>query len=145
MNGNKTIWIVLGIGLLALVLFLLFGSNPGQDTANTVNQAETTTKQAASRAAIRTEAATELASLRVRQEAGESYDSLKTRYAEVRTRLATAYVSTEGEAKQEWTEISADFDRFEADARVGTSNSLDALTRLIARLSADVRTETAAE
>lgn len=145
MNGNKVVWIVLALVLLALLLFLLLGRNPAEEAANNIYQAATTTEQVALRAAVRTEAAAELAALQARQQAGESYETLRTAFADVRVRLAAAYENAEDEAQQEWEEIKVDFDAFEAGARAGTSNSLNALNRLIARLSADVRTETSSE
>lgn len=145
MDQNRTIWIVLGVVVVALVLFLLLGRNPGDDMVRTTNQMATTTEQAIDRASVRAEAAADLTALRARQEAGETYESLRNEYAEVRTRLAAAYENAEGEAREEWTELSADFDQFEADARAGTGNVLDALARIISNLSADVRVETSAE
>ncbi|MDP3402877.1 MAG: hypothetical protein Q8S35_02900, partial [bacterium] len=87
----------------------------------------------------------ELTALQARVVAGETYDSLKDDFAKVRTNLAAAYENVEGEAAQEWAEISSDFDEFEASAREGTSNFLDVLARLIARFSADIRVESAGE
>ncbi len=145
MNDNKNLWIVLGLIAAALVLFFLFGRDPVEETGEAMNQAATSTSQAVDRTALRADAAADLTALRVRQEAGESYESLQDNYAEVRARLAASYQNVEGEAKEEWDQTLTAFDEFEANARAGTSNSLDLLTRLIASLSADVRTETAAE
>lgn len=143
MNGNKTLWIVLAIIAAALLLFFLLGRDPVQETVDTANQ--TTTAQITERAAVRAEAVADLTALHARQEAGESYESLRSSYKEVRNRLATSYENAEGTARQEWYELSEAFNQFEASARAGTSNSLDLFARLVASLSADVRTETAAE
>ncbi|GEM_PF-1196152 len=146
MNGNKTIiWVVLIVIAVAVILFFLIRREPVQETTDTANQIATTTVQTADRAAARAEAAADLTALRVRQEAGESYESLRNDYAEVRSRLAASYEDAEGAAQQEWAELSEEFDEFEASVRVGASNSLDLLTRLIASLSADIRTETTTE
>jgi len=110
-----------------------------------MDQTATTTAQAMDRTAARAEAATELTALQARVVAGETYESLKDEFAEVRTNLAGAYENAEGAAAEEWTEISADFDSFEESARTGTSNFLDVLARLIGRFSADVRVETEGE
>lgn len=145
MNGNKTLWIVLAIIAAALLLFFLLGRDSAQETADTANQAATTRAQITERAAVRAEAVADLTALHARQEAGESYESLRSSYKEVRSRLATSYENAEGTARQEWYELSEAFNQFEASTRAGTSNSLDLFARLIASLSADVRTETAAE
>lgn len=143
MNRVASIWIVLGLLILGILLVLAFKSPA--DVDESMDQTATTTAQAMDRAAARTEAAAELTALQARVEAGETYDSLKDDFAEVRTNLAVAYENVEGEAAEEWAEISADFDAFEASAREGTSNFLDVLTRLIGRFSADVRVESAGE
>ncbi len=145
MNNNKTLWIVLGVIVLAVLVFFLFGRDPVKESADAINDSATTTAQAFDRSAVRAEAAAELTALRVRQEAGESYESLQASYADVRARLATSYENAEGAAKEEWAELDAEFDEFETSARAGTSTTLDVLARLIANLSADVRTETSAE
>lgn len=141
MNGNNKVWIVLGIIVVGLLLFFLFGRSPVRDTAEVVSKTATSTAQATDRAAVRAEAATELIALRARQQAGESYDSLKDNYAQVRTRLAASYENAEGETREQWSEVNGMFDEFEASARAGTGNTLDLLARLISSLSADVRTE----
>ena len=96
-------------------------------------------------AAARTEAAADLTALRVRVEAGETYAELEDEFAQVRARLTAAYENAEGAAAEEWQDIRVGFDEFEASARAGTSNFLDSVNALIARFSADVRTETEAE
>lgn len=145
MNGSKVIGIVIVLALLALIIYFLLGRNPVEDVQEGAQQVATTTEQVADRAAVRADAAADLTALRARQEAGETYESLQDEYAEVRASLAAAYENAEGEAQQEWNEIRDDFDDFEASARAGTSNFLDALTNLIARISADVRVETSNE
>lgn len=143
MNRAASIWIVLGLLVLGILLVLAFKSPAEVDES--MDQTATSTAQAIDRSAARAEAAAELTALQARVEAGETYDSLKDDFAEVRTNLAAAYENVEGEAAEEWTEISADFDAFEASAREGTSNFLDVLTRLIGRFSADVRVESPGE
>lgn len=143
MNRAASIWIVLGLLVLGILLVLAFKSPVEVDES--MDQTATTTAQAINRTAARTEAAAELTALQARVVAGETYDSLRDEFAEVRTNLAAAYQNVEGEAAQEWTEINADFDAFEASAREGTSNFLDVLARLIGRFSADVRVESAGE
>lgn len=145
MTENKTIWIVLGVIGVAILLFLVLGQRPDEEVVEGVNETATTTMQVMDRSAARTEAAADLTALRLRQEAGESYESLSTEYAEVRRTLAASYTNAELEAQQEWAELSAEFDEFEASARAGTSTALDLLARLIASLSSDVRTETPTE
>jgi len=145
MNGNKTLWIVLAVIAAALLLFFLLGRDAVQETADTANQVATTTAEATDRATVRAEAVVDLTALHARQEAGESYESLRSSYKEVRNRLATSYENAEGTARQEWYELNEAFNQFEASARAGTSNSLDLFARLIASLSADVRTETVTE
>lgn len=143
MNRAASIWIVLGLLVLGILLVLAFKSPAEVDES--MDQTATTTAQAMDRTAARTEAAAELTALQARIVAGETYDSLKDEFAEVRTNLASAYENVEGEAAEEWAEIDADFEAFEASAREGTSNFLDVLARLIGRFSADVRVETPAE
>ncbi|MDP3488021.1 MAG: hypothetical protein Q8S19_08850 [Bacillota bacterium] len=143
MNRAASIWIVLGLVVLGILLILAFRSPA--DVDESMDQAATSTAQAMNRAAARTEASAELTALQARVVAGETYDSLKDDFAKVRTNLAAAYENVEGEAAQEWAEISSDFDEFEASAREGTSNFLDVLARLIARFSADVRVESPGE
>lgn len=143
MNRAASIWIVLGLLVIGILLVLAFKSPAEVDES--MDQTATSTAQAIDRTAARTEAAAELTALQARVVAGETYDSLRDEFAEVRTNLAAAYKNVEGEAAQEWTEINADFDAFEASARAGTSNFLDVLARLIGRFSADVRVESAGE
>ncbi|MES2931816.1 MAG: hypothetical protein V4682_03965 [Patescibacteria group bacterium] len=143
MNRAASIWVVLGLLVLGILLVLAFKSPAQVDES--MDQTATSTVQAVDRTAARAEAAADLTALQARVVAGETYDSLKDEFAEVRTNLAAAYENVEGEAAEEWTEISADFDAFEASAREGTSNFLDVLTRLIGRFSADVRVESAGE
>lgn len=143
MNRAASIWIVLGLLVLGILLVLAFKSPVEVDES--MDQTATTTAQAINRTAARTEAAAELTALQARVEAGETYDSLKDDFAEVRTNLATAYENVEGAAAEEWAEINTDFDAFETSARAGTSNFLDVLARLIGRFSADVRVESPGE
>jgi hypothetical protein len=144
-NGTRVIFVVIGLAVLAFLVFFLMGRNPADDVQNGAQQVATTTEQFADRSAVRAEAMADLTALRARQEAGETYESLQDEYAEVRANLASAYENAEGTTREEWTEISAAFDDFEAGARAGTSNFLDILSGLITRLSADVRVETSNE
>lgn len=144
MNRAATMWIILGLIVLGIILVLAFRT-PTPVMEESTQQTATTTVETMDQAAVRAEAAADLTALRARVEAGETYDSLQDEFSEVRANLAASYENVEGAAAQEWTEISADFDAFEASAREGTSNFLDTLTRLIARFSADVRVETEAE
>ena len=143
MNRAASIWIVLGLLIVGILLVLAFKSPA--DVDESMDQTATTTAQATDRSTARAEAATELTALQARIEAGETYDSLQSDFAEVRANLAAAYQNVEGEAAEEWTQIAADFDAFETSAREGTSNFLDVLARLIGRFSADVRVESAGE
>lgn len=143
MNRAATIWIILGLVVLGILLFLAFRNPAAVD--DTMNATATTTAQAVDRTAVRADAAADLTALRARIEAGETYDSLKDDFADVRARLAASYDNAEGAARDEWQDISADFDSFEASAREGSSDFLDALSRLISRFSADVRVETEGE
>jgi hypothetical protein len=145
MTGTRVILIVVGLIVLAFLIFFLLGRNPGEDVRSGAEQVATTTQQFADRSAVRAEAMADLTALRARQEAGETYESLQDEYAAVRAELATAYQNVEGEAQEEWAEISAQFDEFEVSARAGTSNFLDILSSLITRLSADVRVEASNE
>lgn len=137
-------WIILGLLVLGILLVLAFRT-PSPAVEESMEQTATTTMETMDQAAVRADAAADLTALRARIEAGETYDSLQSEFSEVRANLAASYANVEGAASEEWTEISADFDAFEASAREGTSNFLDALTRLIARFSADVRVETEGE
>ena len=146
MNGNnRTIWIVVGLAVLALLAYLAFGNRPVEEAAEATQQEATTTARSAEIVSARTEAAAELTALRARQEAGETYADLQDDYAAVRTRLAAAYANAEGETKQEWAELQADFDQFEAGARANTGGFLERLSTLIGRLAADARVESAGE
>lgn len=143
MNRAASIWVVLGLLVLGILLVLAFKSPAEVDES--MDQTATSTAQAVDRTVVRAEAAADLTALQARVAAGETYDSLKDDFADVRTRLAASYENAEGAAAEEWAEISADFDSFEASARTGTSNFLDVLARLIGRFSADVRVETEGE
>lgn len=145
MNENRTIWVIVGIVALAFLALLLYRSSVPEEAAEATQQVATSTAQSTAIAAARTEAAVDLAALRTRQEAGETYASLQDEYAEVRADLAVAYANAEGETKEEWTELSAEFDSFESSARAGTSNVLATLAALISRLSGDVGTENPGE
>lgn len=140
MNRAATIWIVLG--LIVLAVLVVFAMNRPEDAENALDETATTTGQMVDRSAVRATAAADLTALEARIEAGETYEELEDEFAEVRADLAAAYENAEGRAAEEWDEISAEFDAFEASARSGTSNVLDALVRLIASFSADVRTDT---
>ncbi len=146
MNRATLIWVVLAVvAVLIIAMFALNRPEAAENIEDAANGFATTTSLTADRAAARAEAETELAALRARAEAGETYDQLAGGFAEVRANLASAYQNAEGEAAQEWAELSADFDTFEASARAGTSDFLDSITSLIGRISADVRVETEAE
>ncbi|HYE23509.1 MAG TPA: hypothetical protein VEA92_03675 [Candidatus Paceibacterota bacterium] len=138
-----TIWVVIGIVVIALLAF--FALQRPATTENMVENAETSTEETADAAAVRTEAAADLNALRVRAEAGETYEELQDEFAQVRARLAAAYENAEGATADEWQELEAGFDEFEASARAGTSNFLDSISSLMARFSADVRTDTEVE
>ena len=143
MNRAAVIWIVLGLVVIAILVALAM--NRPEDVGDAVEDTATTTGQMIDRSAVRATAAADLAALEARIEAGETYEELEDEFAEVRADLAAAYENAEGRAAEEWEEVSAEFDAFEASARSGTSNVLDALARLIASFSADVRVETEAE
>ncbi len=143
MTRAALIWIALG--LIVIAVLATFAFNGPKTAEQEMSETATTTSQAIDRGVARTQAAAELTALQARIVAGETYASLEDEFVAVRTNLAAAYENAEGEAAEEWAEINADFDSFEAGARAGTSNFLDALTRLIGRFSADVRVETEAE
>ena len=145
MTRAGTIWVIIGLVILLVLAYFAFGNKDAELMENTAEQTATTTVEAMDNAALRTQAEADLAALRVRAEAGETYAELEDDFAQVRTRLAAAYANTEGEAAEEWADISAGFDSFEASARAGTSNFLDSISTLIARFSADVRVETETE
>jgi len=146
MHKAGIIWILLALIVLLVLAYFVFGGPRTADrTTISVQETATTTVQTINRAAARTQAQVDLTALRARAEAGETYASLESSFAQVRTRLAAAYQDTEGQAAQEWASLNADFDSFEASARAGTSNFLDSITNLIGRFSADVRVETAGE
>jgi len=146
MNGNRTIMIVVGVVILLLLAFLVFGNrDTAEQAANTTQQVATSTARSADIAAARTEAAADLAALRTRQEAGETYASLQGEYAEVRSNLSAAYANAEGATKEEWNELEAEFDAFEASARANTGGFLQGLASLISRLGADVSVESSGE
>ncbi len=142
MNRAGTIWVIIGVVILLVLAYFAFGNKDAEVMENNAAQTATTTGQAMDNAALRTQAQADLAALRVRAEAGETYADLEDDFAQVRTRLASAYANAEGETAEEWADISAGFDSFEASARAGTSNFLDSITTLISRFSADVRVET---
>lgn len=143
-----TLWVLLGIVVLAIFAFMAFGANRTavEDMDNmppgTMPQTGDTSME---RDAVRAQAAIELSALEARAEAGETYDALAEDFADIRARLAASYENAEGAAAQEWEELARDFDALEADARAGTSTFLDSLSNLIARFSADVRVETTNE
>ena len=146
MNQKILIWALLGVVvIIALAWFVT--RNPEMNEPRVENTQETAREGVTDteRALARAEASTELAALRARIEAGETYESLEDDFAAVRTRLAASYESTEANVQAEWNEIEAEFQTFEDSARAGTSNFLDTLASLIANLSADVRVETEAE
>lgn len=143
MTRAATIWVILGLLVLALLAYFAFGG--ARETEQVAEQTATTTAQAFDGTAVRAQAAADLTALKVRAEAGETYESLAADFAQVRARTAAAYENAEGAAAEEWAELDADFDSFEASARAGTGNFLDSVSALISRFSADVRVETAAE
>ncbi len=142
MNRAGTIWVIIGLVILLVLAYFAFGNKDAEMVENNAAQTATTTAQAMDNAALRTQAQADLAALRVRAEAGETYADLEEDFTQVRARLAAAYANAEGEAAEEWADIDAGFDSFEASARAGTSNFLDSITTLISRFSADVRVET---
>jgi hypothetical protein len=137
------IWALIGVIVIAVLAYIAFQGTTNMD--ENLENAATSTAEAVNQASVRAEAAAELTALRVRAEAGETYDELQSDFADVRARLAAGYENAEGEAAAEWRELRADFDSFEATARENTSDFLNALNDLIANISADVRTETEAE
>ena len=148
MNRAGTIWII--IAVIVVLVLAVFAFTRSADTE--LNEMATTTAETmdgmsadARQTAARAQAETELAALRVRAEAGETYDELADDFAAVRARVAAGYADAEGAAADEWSELSADFDRFEAAARENSASFLDSLAALIDRFSADVRVETEAE
>lgn len=141
MNRTGTIWILLALVVLGLLAFFAFGG-ARIDTADTPAEE---TAQAVDRSGARAAAEAELVTLRARAEAGETYADLEEDFAQVRARTAAAYENAEGAAAEEWADLSAGFDAFEASARAGTSDFLDSISDLISRFSADVRVETEAE
>lgn len=146
MNRSLTIWVLLGLIAVALIAYFAFNRPEAVENAeDAAIETATSTGQVIDRGMARTQAAMELTALEARVEAGETYASLEGEFTGVRANLARAYENAEGEAAQEWNEISADFDSFEASARAGTSNFLDLLAGLIGRFSADVRVETPTE
>lgn len=146
MNRAATIWIILGLVVVAIIAYFAFNrpadmENAGDVTPDTAQEAAV----AGDSMMARSEARAELTTLRARAEAGETYDELASDFAQVRARVAASYANAEGEAAAEWDELQADFDSFEASAREGTSDLLDAFSNLIDRLSADIRVETETE
>lgn len=143
MDRTTTIWVVLAIIAVAIAAFYFLREPAAVDTA--MQQTATTTVQTMDRAGARAEAVADLTALKVRAEAGETYESLQSDFSRVRANLALAYEDASGEAAEEWTQLQAGFDEFETSARAGTSSFLDSISNLIARFSADVRTETTTE
>lgn len=152
-NKGGAIWIAIGLLVLLVLAVLAFGNT---DAERAAEEAATSTAVAldasadaaaaeTARAAARAEASTEIAALQARAEAGETYEALSADFAQIRARLATAYEGAEGAAAEEYADLTAGLDEFEASARAGTSGFLDAFANLIARFSADVRVETEAE
>ncbi|MDB5265029.1 MAG: hypothetical protein JWN64_600 [Parcubacteria group bacterium] len=144
-STNKNVWIVVGVVILLLLAFLAFGRGAADKAVNNTQQAATTTAQAMDRTAVRAQAVADLTALRAREQAGETYDSLKDQYAAVRARLAASYENADEAGKQEWAAISANFDEFEAQARAGTGNFLDTLSNLIKKLSVNVQAGASAQ
>lgn len=138
-----TLWVLLGIAVLAVLAFMAFGANRTTPEAveNTPPGTMPQAADAMERDAARAQAALELSALEARAEAGETYDTLADEFAQVRARLAASYENAEGAAAEEWTELRTDFDALEASARDGTSTFLDSLANLIARFSTEVRVE----
>jgi len=139
-----TLWVLLGIVVLAILAFMAFGANRAevQETENTPpGTMPQTGDTAMERDAARAQAVIELSALETRAKAGETYDALAEDFSDIRARLAASYENAEGAAADEWTDLSADFEALEASARTGTSSFLDSLSNLIARFSADVRVE----
>jgi len=145
MNRAGTIWIVIGVVVLLFLAYFAFGNKDAEMVEERAAAQATSTAQAMDNAALRTQAQADLAALRVRAETGETYADLEDDFAGVRARLASAYATAEGETAEEWADISAGFDAFEASARAGTSNFLDSITSLISQFSTDVRVETESE
>lgn len=146
MNRTALIWTVLGVVVLIIIAFMLANRPEAVENAGeAAGTAATSTVEASTQAAARAEAAVKLTALQARIAAGETYDSLATEFADVRADLAAAYENTEDAAQEEWQDIEREFDSFETSARAGTSGFLDMLANLIARLSADVRVESASE
>jgi hypothetical protein len=143
------LWIIIGIIVIALLASLAFGLGDEEEmqmaTTTPTAQVATSTMTVEDLARVRAEAVTELASLRARVAAGESYEALADDYAAVRARVTAAYASAGVAASDEWQDIQAGFNSFEASARAGGSAALDSFASLIASLSADVGTETPAE
>ena len=143
------LWIVVGIAVIALLASLVSGTRDadtaGMEAAQQPIATTTDVADAANLAQVRADAATDLVALRARAEAGESYEELADDYAAVRSRVTVAYQAAGASAADEWQDVQASFDSFEASARAGSSGILDSFASLIARFSADVRTETSAE
>ncbi len=148
MSRATTLWVLLGIVVLAILALMAFGANRTavEDMDNNPPGTMTATDNSAmERGAVRTQAAIELSALKARAQAGETYDALAADFADIRARLAASYENTESAAAEEWARLAADFDALEADARAGTSTFLDSLSSLLSRFSADVRVETTNE
>lgn len=145
MNRAAIIWIVLALVAVTLVAYFAFGRERSEDLMNDTRETADMSAEEIDRGAARAEAQAELTVLQARAEAGETYENLEDEFAEVRADLARAYENAEGAAAEEWAQLNAGFDEFEASARAGTSNFLDAITNLLSRFSADVRVETESE
>lgn len=150
MNRSYLVWILLAVAVVAVLIFFMFaGTRTPTDTPeeieNQASEATSESEDAFSRSVVRAEAATELAALRVRAEAGETYDDLVADLTEARQGLEHAYINTQGSVAEEWNEIRSEFDRIEAAGRSNASDFLDSLSSLIARLSADVEVEAEVE
>jgi hypothetical protein len=143
---KTALWIVIGLIVIALVASLAFGMD-GNEAAqeNEAPQTVATSTTDTDLAQVRADAAADLTTLRARAEAGEAYETIAGEYAAIRARVAAAYQNAGAEAAGEWQGIEAGFNEFEASARAGGSGVLDSFASLIARFSADVRTETPTE
>lgn len=144
---KTALWIVIGLIVIALVAVLAFdmdGTETPQEPEPAPGTVATSTS-AAELTQVRADAAADLTALQARAEAGEAYEDLADEYVAIRTRVATSYQNAGAEAADEWQDIEEGFDDFEASVRAGTSSVLNSFATLIARFSADVRTETPAE
>lgn len=150
MNRSYLIWILLAVAVVAVLVFFMFaGTRTPADTSEEIedqaSEAASESADAFNQSVVRAEVATELTALRVRAEAGETYDELVADLTEARQELERSYVNVQGSAAEEWDEIRSEFDRIEAAGRSNASDFLDSLSSLIARLSAEVEVETEIE